>query len=180
MVNDPTKKSIAAFGLIARSILHIRGHQVLLDADIAELYGVETKVLVQSVKRNMGRFPEDFMFQLNKEEFDNLRSQSVTSSWGGRRYPPYAFTEQGVAMLSGVLKSARAISVNVEIMRTFVQLRKMLLSHDDLAQKLKTMESKYDKHFAVIFQAIEAMMADEVTNKRPIGYIWPEEEEETL
>ena len=105
---------------IAQTILFIRDQKVMLDADLANLYGVDTKVFVQAVKRNMDRFPEDFMFQLTKQEYDNLRSQIVTSSWGGRRYPPYAFTEQGVAMLSSVLRSKRAIQVNVEIMRAFV------------------------------------------------------------
>jgi len=138
----------------------------MLDKDLAAMYGVDTKVLVQAVKRNIERFPEDFMFQLNKDEFQNLRSQIVTSSWGGRRTPPYAFTEQGVAMLSGVLRSKRAIQVNVEIMRTFVKLRKMLGSHKDLARKLATLEKKYDSQFKLIFDAIRQIMAPEDPPKR--------------
>jgi len=141
---------------IETAILVIRGEKVMLDADLATLYGVETKVLVQAVKRNLDRFPADFMFQLTKEEFDRLRdqvdtqglrSQSVTSrsgGRGGRRYPPYAFTEQGVAMLSSVLRSRRAVAVHIEIMRTFVRLRQMLLSHEELARKLEKLETRYD------------------------------------
>lgn len=116
--------------IIEHNILLIRGKKIILDADLARLYGVETKVLVQSVKRNIDRFPSDFMFQLNKEEYAILRPQFVTSSWGGRRYFPVAFTEQGVAMLSGVLRSSRAVKVNIEIMRAFVRLRSMLDSND--------------------------------------------------
>jgi hypothetical protein len=130
-----------------------------LDQDLAAMYGVETKVLVQAVKRNINRFPEDFMFQLNKDEFNILRSQIVTSSWGGRRTPPYAFTEQGVAMLSGVLRSKRAVLVNIEIMRTFVKLRKILATHDELARKLTSLERKYDKQFKLVFDAIREIMA---------------------
>ena len=148
------KKSIIPQERIEKSILLIRGHKVMLDSDLAELYDVTTKVLVQAVKRNIERFPEDFMFQLTREEFDNLRSQIVTSSWGGRRYPPYAFSEQGIAMLSGVLKSKRAIHVNIEIMRAFVKLREMLASHKDLARKLNTLERKYDTQFRVVFDGI--------------------------
>lgn len=110
--------------------------KVILDADLAKLYGVESKALIQAVKRNITRFPDDFMFQLSQQEFDDLRSQSVTSSWGGRRYPPYAFTEQGVAMLSSVLRSQRAINVNIEIMRAFVKLRRLLESNKQLKAQL--------------------------------------------
>ena len=141
---------------IERSILSIRGHRVMIDSDLAELYGVETRALVQAVQRNRERFPDDFMFQLTREEFDHLRSQSVTSSlgWGGRLYPPYAFTEQGVAMLSSVLRSERAVQVNIEIMRAFVRLREMLASHAELARKLDALEKKYDAQFRVVFDAI--------------------------
>ena len=143
----------------------------MLDADLATLYGVETKVLVQAVKRNIDRFPADFMFQLTKQEFDDLRSQTVTSSWGGRRYPPYAFTEQGVSMLSSVLRSKRAIQVNIEIMRAFVQLRRILASHADLARKLSALEKKYDAQFKVVFDAIRGLMAPpEPKKKREIGF----------
>jgi len=163
---------------IANSILFIHGQKVILDADLAALYEVETKVLVQSIKRNIDRFPEDFMFQLSTEEFDILRSQNVTSSlWGGRRYPPYAFTEQGVAMLSSVLRSKRAVQVNIEIMRTFVKLREMLSSNKDLAGKLNKLEKKYDEQFKIVFDAIRQLMtADQSNKKRPIGFApWPSE-----
>ena len=157
---------------IDRSILLIRGQKVMLDADLAELYGVETRVLVQAVRRNNERFPDDFMFRLSSQEFAFLRSQSVTSSqWGGRRYPPYAFTEQGVAMLSSVLRSKRAVQVNIEIMRAFVRLREMLATHKDLARKLAAMERKYDAQFKVVFDAIRKLMAPPPARKRPpIGF----------
>jgi len=157
---------------IEQAILVIRGHKVMLDADLAALYGVETKVLVQAVKRNLSRFPDDFMFQLTKEEFDVLRSQTVTSrSWGGRRYPPYAFTEQGVAMLSSVLRSQRAIQVNIQIMRTFVKLRRMLATHEELSRKLAALERKYDHQFKVVFDAIRELMTQhEPEPKRRIGF----------
>lgn len=156
---------------IERSIYRIRGQKVMLDTDLAELYGVETRVLVQAVKRNIDRFPEDFMFQLSKEEFDTLRSQTVTSSsWGGRRYPPYAFTEQGVAMLSGVLNSKRAISVNVEIMRTFVRLRELLSTHTELQRKIEELEAKYDQQFQVVFEALRKLMQPPDKPSRPIGF----------
>ncbi|HQP35552.1 MAG TPA: ORF6N domain-containing protein [Polyangiaceae bacterium] len=149
----------------------MRGHKVMLDQDLASLYGVQTKVLIQAVKRNIGRFPPDFMFQLTDQEFANLRSQSVTSSaWGGRRYPPYAFTEQGVAMLSSVLNTERAIEVNIAIMRTFVQLRAMLASNAELAAKLARLEKKYDAQFKVVFDAIRQLMAPTVRPKRRIGF----------
>ena len=157
---------------IERTILLIRGQKVMLDADLAELYGVETRALVQAVKRNIGRFPEDFMFQLSAGEFADLRSQIVISSWGGRRSPPYAFTEQGVAMLSSVLRSRRAAMVNVEIMRAFVKLREMLTSHKDLARKLAALERKYDAQFKIVFDAIRQLMAPPpAKKKKPIGYL---------
>jgi hypothetical protein len=132
---------------------------VILDEDLAELYGVETKQLIRSVKRNIDRFPADFMFQLTNQEFTILRCQIGTSSqWGGRRTPPLAFSEQGIAMLSSVLHSPRAIQVNVEIMRTFVRLRRLLASHADLAARLEALEQKYDGQFRVVFDAIRQMM----------------------
>ena len=159
---------------IERAILMIRGEKVLLDADLAALYGVATRVLIQAVKRNAERFPPDFMFQLTKEEFDLLRSQFVTSKIGdprgGRRYPPYAFTEQGVAMLSSVLHSPRAIAVNIEIMRTFIRLRRILASHADLARKLEALEKKYDVQFKVVFDAIRQLMAPPEPKRRRIGF----------
>jgi len=143
----------------------------MLDADLAALYGVQTKVLLQAVKRNMGRFPPDFMFRLTKQEFDLLRSQIVTSSqWGGRRYLPYAFTEQGVAMLSSVLNSPRAIRVNIEIMRVFVRMREMIASYSTLARKLDLLEQKYDKRFRIVFEAIRQLMAPPEPRRRPIGF----------
>ena len=168
MVN---KKSLIPVDRIEKAILLIRGQKVMLDADLAELYGVETKVLVQAVKRNLERFPEDFMFQLSQEEFAILRSQTVTSSdWGGRRYRPYAFTEQGVAMLSSVLRSQRAIQVNIEIMRAFIRLRQMLASHVELARKLDALEKKYDAQFKQVFEAIRQLMAPPEPKRRPIGF----------
>lgn len=156
---------------IIRTIHLIRGERVLLDADLASLYGVATKVLVQAVKRQQQRFPGDFMFQLNQEEFTNLRSQSVTSSgWGGRRYPPFAFTEQGVAMLSSVLNSPRAIQVNIEIMRAFVRMRQMMASHAELARKIAALEEKYDAQFRVVFKAIRELMTPPETKRRRIGF----------
>ncbi len=143
----------------------------MLDTDLAELYSVETKVLNQAVRRNIERFPEDFMFQLSGEEFDFLRSQSVTSSqWGGRRYPPYAFTEQGIAMLSSVLRSKRAVLVNIEIMRAFVHLRLILSSHTELARKLNELEKKYDAQFKVVFEKIKKLMTPPEPNRKRIGF----------
>jgi len=157
---------------IERSILLIRGQKVMLDNDLAALYDVPTRRLVEAVKRNIERFPADFMLQLTKEEFDILRSQFATSSsWGGRRYLPYAFTEQGVAMLSSVLRSPRAVAVNIEIMRAFVRLRQMLASHADLARKLDALERKYDAQFKAVFDAIRQLMAPpEPKPRRRIGF----------
>ncbi len=139
---------------------------------LARLYQVAPKVLVQAVKRNLRRFPPDFMFQLTKEEFENLKSQIVTSSWGGiRRARPYAFTEQGVAMLSSVLRSERAVRVNIEIMRAFVRLRQLLATHADLARKLDALERKYDAQFNVVFDAIRELMSPPAdTRKGKIGF----------
>ncbi|MES1240801.1 MAG: ORF6N domain-containing protein [Acidobacteriota bacterium] len=135
-------------------IFFLRGERVILDADIAILYGVETKALVRAVKRNLDRFPGDFMFQLTAEEVSNLRYQIGTSSWGGRRYLPYAFTEQGVAMLSGVLRSERAVQVNVEVMRAFVRLRRLIGQQAELASRLQQLEQRYDGQFRVVFDAL--------------------------
>ena len=156
---------------ITRAILLIRGHKVMLDQDLAYLYGVATKVLNQAVRRNRSRFPEDFMFQLTREEAWLLRSQIVTLESRQIRYLPYAFTEQGVAMLSSVLRSERAVCVNIEIMRAFVQLRQMLLSHADLARKLEALEKRYDAQFKVVFDAIrELMTPPEPAARRRIGF----------
>jgi hypothetical protein len=171
-VKETGKREIlVAAERVTERILFVRDQKVMLDRDLAELYAVPTKVLIQAVKRNADRFPEDFMFQLSKQEFNDLRSQFLTSSWGGRRYPPYAFTEQGVAMLSSVLRSERAIHVNIEIMRAFVRLRRMLASNAELARKLAALERKYDAQFKVVFDAIrELMIPPEPKRKRPIGF----------
>ena len=168
MVN---KQSLVPVDRIEKAILLIRGRKVMLDADLAALYGVKTRILVQAVKRNLERFPEDFMFQLDLGEFAILRSQIVTSSdWGGRRYPPYAFTEQGVAMLSSVLRSPRAIQVNIEVMRAFIRLRKMLASTAELARKLDALEKKYDAQFKGVFEAIRQLMIPPKPKRRAIGF----------
>lgn len=153
----------------------IRGERALLDADLADLYGVTTGALNQAVKWNPERLPADFMFQLSGEEWKGLRSQTVTSNArGGTRYTPYAFTEQGVAMLSSVLRSPRAVEVNIAIMRTFVQLRRLMDSNRELARKIETMEVKYDEQFAVVFDAIKQLIAEgearKAQPKRRIGF----------
>ncbi len=156
---------------IATAIVAIRGQKVMLDEDLASLYGVEVRALNQAVQRNLERFPDDFMFQLTDEEYANLKSQIVTSSsWGGRRKRPYVFTEQGVAMLSSVLRSTRAVQVNIEIMRAFVRLRQILATHADLARKLETLEKKYDESFKAVFDAIRQLMTPPAKPKRPIGF----------
>jgi len=156
---------------IDRAILAFRGHRIMLDEDLANLYQVEVKALNQAVKRNLERFPEDFMFQLTKGETEILRSQSVTSSsWGGRRTLPYAFTEQGVAMLSSVLRSKRAVRVNIEIMRAFVRLRRMLQANTVLARQLRDLEKKYDSQFKVVFDAIRQLMTPPAKKPKKIGF----------
>ncbi len=152
----------------------------MVDADLAQLYGVPTKVLVQAVKRNPARFPSDFMFSITEQELAILKSQIVTSSpasrnWGGRRTKPYAFTEQGVAMLSSVLKSERAVQVNVEIMRAFVRLRELIGHNRDLTRRLNDLESKYDRQFKAVFDAIRELMAPPAPQpKRRIGFVQSE------
>ena len=190
---------------VERRIYFIRGEKVMLDYDLAALYGVGTGVLNRAVKRNRDRFPEDFMFQLDADEWELLRCQigmsnkhagsgsrfqfgtskelastktaglrfqneSLKSRRGGRRYLPYAFTEQGVAMLSSVLRSQRAVQVNIAIMRTFVRLREMLLSNADLARKLNALEKKYDAQFKVVFDAIRELMTPPEPQRRQIGF----------
>lgn len=155
---------------IERRIFFIRNEKVMLDRDLAELYGVETKVFKQAVRRNIERFPGDFMFVLTNQEVKDLRSQIVTSSWGGTRYPPMAFTEQGVAMLSSVLKSERAIEVNIAIMRAFVQMRRMVATHEDLKRKIEEMEAKYDEQFGIVFEAIRQLLEEDEKPKRRIGF----------
>lgn len=179
--------------IIEQKIFLIRGKKVMLDSDLAVLYGVETKALKRAVKRNIDRFPEDFMFQLSKEEggafsryqfgtldkdmkSKNLRYQFGTSSHGGSRYLPFAFTEQGVAMLSGILNSKKAIAVNVQIIRTFVRLREMIISNKELRIRLDKLEEKYDKRFKVIFDTLRKLLEDdkndkkEIKNTRKIGF----------
>jgi hypothetical protein len=158
---------------IQQAIVRIRGLNVMLDADLARLYGVDVRTLNQAVKRNRDRFPSDFMFQLDAAEAPFLRSQYVIlrSRHGThRKYRPYAFTEQGVAMLSSVLRSPRAIAVNIEIMRAFVQLRRMLDSNAGLARKLEELERKYDGQFRTVFDAIRALMSPPTTPRRAIGF----------
>ena len=185
----------ALLPVIQSRILVLREQRVMLDADLAQLYGVETRVLVQSVKRNLARFPDDFMFQLSTGEFTNLRSQSVISSaagltgHGGRRSAPYAFTEQGVAMLSSVLGSPRAIAVNIEIMRTFVRVRALAATHGDLAKRLAELEDKTEalamnqdsfsrntrNQLKQVFDALRELMTPPDPPKRPIGFVTPDD-----
>lgn len=157
---------------IERKIYLLRRQKVMLSTDLALLYAVEPRALVQAVKRNRERFPSDFMFQLNTKEFRDLKSHFVTSGWGGlRRAKPYAFTEQGVAMLSSVLKSRNAIRVNIEIMRAFVRLRAILSTHKALARKLNALERKYDHQFKVVFDAIHQLMAPPPAREKRIGFL---------
>jgi ORF6N domain len=168
---------------VERRILLIRGQNVMLSSDLAQLYGVQTGALNRAVKRNSARFPQDFMFQLSKKDWDSLKcqigisssseegSQNVTPGWGGSRLPPFAFTEQGVAMLSSVLRSPRAVQVNIAIMRAFVRLREMLMSNADLARKLLALENKYDAQFRVVFDAIRELMEGPPLQQKPrIGF----------
>jgi len=165
---------------LSHRIRTVRGQKVMLDADLAELYGVQVKALVQAVKRNLERFPEDFMFQLMEQEVKSLRSQIVTldAQPAGRgrhaKYLPYAFTEQGVAMLSSVLRSSRAVQVNVEIMRAFVRLRELVGQNRDLTRRLNDLESKYDRQFKVVFDAIRELMTPPAKPRRRIGFVQDE------
>ena len=158
--------------VLEQAVLRIRGHHVMLDQALATLYGVEVKALNQAVKRNRGRFPQDFMFRLTAAETRSLRSQTVTTKRGrgGRQNAPYAFTEQGVAMLSTVLRSARAVRVNIGIMRAFVRLRRILGANEELARKLDALEQKYDSQFRVVFEAIRELMTPLHPPRRAIGF----------
>jgi hypothetical protein len=160
--------------VIERKIFMIRGHKVMLDRDLAELYGVTTAQLTRQVRRNIDRFPEDFMFQFTKEELADLMCQFGTSNWGGTRKLPYAFTEQGVAMLSGILRSKRAVQVNIAIMRAFVKLKRILSMNKELAHKLAELERKIEKHdvdIQAIFEAIRRLMAPPPIKPKPqIGF----------
>ena len=168
------KKALVPVEVIVRKILFLRGEKVLLDRDLAELYGVETRVLKQAVRRNIKRFPEDFMFELTEDENRALRSQNVTLKRGQHsKYLPFAFTEQGMAMLSSVLNSDRAIEVNIAIMRAFVQLRQMIVSNKQLARKLKELEARlgeHDEQIQVIFEAIQQLMAPTDKPRKKIGF----------
>ncbi len=174
------EESVIPLERIVDKIFLIRGKKVMLDSDLAQLYGVETKVLNQAVKRNAERFPEDFMFQVLDREMENLRSQFVTSRekeasdkdiyHGGRRYNSYVFTEQGVAMLSSVLKSKKAIEVNIFIVRSFVQLREAFATHRELAEKIGKMERKYDRQFKLIFDVMQNILDDGKSPKPVIGF----------
>jgi len=163
-------KDIIPIEIIERKIYVIRGIKTMFDKDLAELYGVTTGNLNKAVTRNLERFPEDFMFRLTGEEFKNLIFQNGTSSWGGTRKLPRVFTEQGVAMLSTVLKSKRAVQVNIQIMRTFIRLRKMLVGHAELKKKIEDMEQKYDHQFQAIFEAIQLLL-ESPEKDRKIGFL---------
>src|ERR1041385_647921 len=168
-----TNTNLVPIERIEKVIYLIRSEKVMLDRDLASLYGVETKMLNRAVKRNLKRFPSDFMFQLTQDEADLLRCQIGTSKTGrgGRRFLPYVFTEQGVAMLSTVLNSERAISVNIEIMRAFVKLRQLLASNTELVRRLDELESKYDKQFKIVFDAIRKLMATPPRDRKEIGFV---------
>jgi hypothetical protein len=158
---------------IEKSILLIRGQKVILDMDLASLYQVQTKQLKRAVRRNINRFPNDFMFELSQKEFENLRCQIGSSSWGGTRYRPMVFTEQGVAMLSSVLQSERAVQVNIAIMRIFVRLREITATHRELARNLKDIEKRlgeHDEQFKLVFEAISQLMIAETKPKKKIGF----------
>jgi hypothetical protein len=172
MVSNKTENQTILSKIAERRIFSIRSHRVMLSSDLADLYQVSSKVLTQAVKRNLDRFPDDFMFQLAPREWESLRSQFVTSKIGrgGTRYAPYAFTEQGIAMLSSVLSSEGAIKVNIEIMRAFVRLREMVATNKDLAKKLIDLERKYDGQFKTVFEAIRQIMQPTIqTTRRKIG-----------
>jgi hypothetical protein len=158
--------------LIERKIFFVRGQKVILDFHLASLYGISTKRLKEQVRRNLRRFPPDFMFELNQEEFNALRSHFATSKSGrgGTRYRSYAFTEQGVAMLSSILSTNRAIDVNISIMRAFVKLRDMIATNKELARKLEDIEKKYDSQFKIVFEAIRKLMQPPEKPKRQIGF----------
>jgi flagellar capping protein FliD len=167
-ITIPTEKSLTAL------VYFVRGEKVFIDADLAMLYGVETSALNRAVKRNPDRFPADFMFQLDAQEWGNLRCQiGMASSHGGRRAAPHAFTEQGVAMLSSVLNATRAVQVNIAIMRTFVQLRRLMDSNRDLARRIDSLEARYDEQFSAVFDAIKQLISDESRRKGkpPMGFL---------
>jgi ORF6N domain len=166
-----SSENLIPLDLIENQIYIIRGHKVMLSTHLAELYEVEPRSLMQSVKRNIDRFPDDFMFQLTKEEFTGLRSQIVILKKGENfKYLPYAFTEQGVAMLSSVLRSSRAVQVNIQIMRTFVQIRQLIGSNKELSLKIEQLEKRYDEQFKMVFDAIRELMTPVEPKKNAIGF----------
>lgn len=156
--------------IILKKIFMIRNEKVMLDKDLADLYGVQTKVLKQAVRRNIGRFPADFMFELTRDEFDSLRSQIVTSSHGGARYLPMVFTEQGIAMLSSVLKSDKAIQMNIQIIRIFTKIRKLVLENVDVKKELEDFKDQTEERFNIIFQTLDQLIAIDETPKKKIGF----------
>lgn len=162
--------SLVPTEIVISKIFLVRGKKIMLDKDLAELYGVETKSFTRSIKRNSERFPSDFMFQLNKNEFENLRNQFGTSSWGGRRYLPYVFTEQGVAMLSSVLNSQKAIQVNIQIIRTFTKLRELISTNKQLKKKIELMERKYDTRFSQVFEVLKQLIKEKSKTGEQIGF----------
>jgi len=165
--------------IVNQMIFTIRNHTVMLDSELSRLYGITNKSLLQAVRRNMERFPPDFIFQLTNQEVKSLRSQFMTSKYGhgGRRYSPYAFTEQRIAMLSSVIKSKQAIVVNIEIMRAFVRLRKFAITHSDLANRIEEMERHYDAKFKIVFDAIQRIILPLRTEKTRIGFLSAKKEE---
>jgi len=165
---EPKEKKLTLYNKIANQIFLVRGKKVMLDKDLAKLYGVETRVLNQAVKRNTERFPKDFMFQLTKKEMESLRSQFVISSWGGRRYAAYAFTEHGVAMLSSILNSKRAIQVNIQIMRAFAKFREMLMAHKDLKLKIEALEKESNYKFQKVFEILRELQRPLLENQKKI------------
>ncbi len=173
---DENMTDIMSTETIVSKIHVIRGVKVMLDRDLAELYGVETKQVKRAVRRNIKRFPSDFMFDLSYKELTNLRSQFGASSWGGVRYPPMAFTEQGVAMLSGVLNSDRAIKANIKIMRAFVKMRHLILDNVELKRELSELKSLTEERFQVVFEVLDKLMDEPDSQKREIGYIKNDED----
>lgn len=168
-----SQKLVIPVEVVISKIYHLRNHKVMLDSDLAELYGVETRVLNQQVKRNADRFPADFMFQLEAEEWENLKSQNEISSWGGRRKPPYVFTEHGVLMLSSVLNSKKAIAVNIQVVRIFTKLREMLLTHKDILLEMEEIRKKVsgqDKKIDLVFTYLKQFIKEQETPRKRIGF----------
>jgi len=169
-VRKSNKVNVIPEEMIEKKIFFVRGKKVMLDSDLAQLYGVETRYLTRQVRRNLERFPDDFLLFLAREEVMNLKCHFGTSSWGGKRKLPLAFTEQGVAMLSSVLNSKRAIQVNIQIMRTFTKIREIMATHDGLRRKIESMEKKYDYQFKVVFDAIKRLLEPPKVKKEPLGF----------